>query len=540
MENVTIKEKRPNPVYRFFDKFFHFSEHGTNIKTEIFAGILAFIGVACTTFLLASVITSAMGNSPVDASGFSNDACAIYVAICMLSAVSSILVGLIANVPFVQSTSLGMVSLISTLLGTFAGLTYYNILFIALISNAIYLVVMLVKPAREFILKAVPASVKKAIPAATGALLIVYTLVNLGILNLNTLDLASDMQSASCAGDPISKFAISYISLNFDASNKADFYSYMPVITATFSFLLMLILKSLKFNIKGKEWKFKHPTIVAFGIGLLIYVIYWAIRGNFTDYYFYSFVVPSYASFIWMHFRTKVFKKLCIFTVFTKGLDFSGYTGNMNIFFVFIISIVSFVVLGVAETGSTYVAHSYLAGECDENGTPMYRGNKLYGPVESYANPYSATALCSVLGCMFGAGPMVARNESTLGSHEGGRTGLTAIVAGCLFIVTCFNMVFNGLFMNEMIIGGITLFVGFSLLTSLKNIDWSDVIEAMPSITLIVVAAATTNIVLAISVGVVCDLLLKIIRFKFKEITIGQAVLSVILLANIAFTTHIL
>lgn len=139
-EKKAVKE--PSKVYKAVDRYFGFTERGTNIKTEIYAGILMFVEVACFMMVSAFMIQSNTGFAQYYP---------VYFATVLISVISSVLMGVICNVPFVQSVSLGLIMLIVSIFGRYTGLTYANIMAIALVSNLIYLAVMLVKPAKEFV-----------------------------------------------------------------------------------------------------------------------------------------------------------------------------------------------------------------------------------------------------------------------------------------------------------------------------------------------------------------------------------------------------
>ena len=530
------KEKKHNPLWRGLNKFFKFEERGTNFKREIFAGLLSFLCIAGTALVVANLLSEGTAQTTGMRLGH-----VIFFLIALMSAISSITVGLVCNVPVVHSVSLATVSLILSIYGKYQGLTYFNILAIAFVSNLIYLAIMLVKPVREFIFKAIPDTVKRALPVAIGMLIIGFVLVQLDILQVNNYDLMHVLTNYAKAGDPMSKVAISYVTLNFDFFKDPNyFYSYMPIIIA----LCIVIVAAILRNIKIKNFTFKHPVIDAFGIGLLIYIIFWVVRGNFTDYYLYSFIVPSYGA---MYFGSSplpvitMIKNNYLLSAFQKGFDFSAFkaavdagTSSGNVFFIFLSSILSFVVLGISETGSVVKTMAYQGQQVNEEGQ-LVTNISRNGFGWEFANVYSVTAAVNVVGSILGCMPVSARHESTVGGEEGGRTGLTAVVAGLLFIVTMFNMIFNGLFVNGILIYGLMLLAGFSLLSNIRNIDFGDKVEFVPALLMIVSATFTQDIVLALTIGVVSYVVMQLITFKIKNIKIGTAILAAILLINLIF-----
>jgi len=515
--------KEPSKAYQAVDRYFGFTERGTNIKTEIFAGILMFVEVACFMMVSAFMIQSNTGFAQYYP---------IYFATVLISVISSVLMGVLCNVPFVQSMSLGLIVLIISIFGRYTGLTYANIMAIALVSNLIYLAVMLIKPAKEFIFNAVPNSIRKVIPAALGAFVIVYALIQMNVFSVQTTNFEDKLAQMGSTQSTISFFGFSYIKFNLDASDPANWYAYMPVIMAIVAFLVMTVLK---------RFKIKHATIISFGASLLVYLVAWAgIRRNFNDYYLYAFITPSYGSMYFyqsLDMITRMFSGQLLFTAFQQGFDFSALSealGGGAVFGVFLVSVISFLVLGVSETGAAVSGHGYLTDGLDEEGRAKYTQNdRLLRKGAPYANVYAVNAFSSALGCMLGAGPVVVRSETAVGGSEGGKTGLSAIVAGLLMIVCLFNLVFNGLFINGTVVYGLMLYVGLMMLTSLKNVDFSDVNTALPPLLMVVVTAISANITAGIAVGIVFHTALEMLKFKFKEIKVGTYVLTGIMLVTL-------
>lgn len=523
------KEKTPSAFMRGLDSFFCFSKRGTNIKTEIFAGLLMFLEVACFTMVNAYLLSSNVGYPQYYG---------IYFATILISAISSVLIGVLCNAPFTQATSLGLILLMVSIYGQYSGLTYANIMAIGLVSNFVYFLAMVIPPVRKFIFTGIPQSIRKALPAAMGVFVIVYVLLQMNVLTLTEMDYTGKLQSMAAAGDPITHFGITYITLNMTI-DPTNWYGYMPAIMAIVAFVLMMVLK---------RFKLKHATIISFGVTLVVYLILFAIRGNFLDYYLYAFITPAYGSMYFYQgpeFVTRMFSKQLFLQAFTSGFDFSAYeaarsaaieagtAAGPSVTTLFVSTALAFLITGVSETGAAITAHSYVTGLQDENGSALYLENSTFKKAAPFVNAYSVNALSSMIGCALGAGPVVVRAESAVGGSEGGKTGLSAIVAGLLFIPCLFNLIFNGVFINGMVVYGILLYVGFHLLTSLKNCELSDVTGALPVLLMIVCAGFTMNLATAISVGIIADLVINLLLFKFKNMKPATFLLSIILLLGL-------
>lgn len=527
--NATGTAKAPNAVARALNKFFGMYDRGSNIKTEIYAGLLMFFELAA--FILIGSVMLTNGTNLTSGHYFG-----VYFATAFTTAVTSILIGIWCNVPLVQSTSLGLISVMLSIYGANTGLTYANLMAIGFVGNLVYLVIMVIPATRNFIAKGIPASVRKALPAALGLFLIMFALLQLGVISISNYSLFDFLSGRLTATEgSMDSYGVNVITLNFDSAD--NWYSFMPIVSAMVGFLIMLVLK---------HFNRKHATIFAFLGALVFYVVMWLIRGNFRDYWFFGFAAPSYAEMQVYRGITAVLQdfdvvEFCAFNkygTYTSGFDFSGYLtaletsgvagGGFNVFLLFVTSAASITLLGACETGAALTGCAYLSGTVDENGTPMYTVQQNFRTLGNYVNVYSVNAFSGVVGCLLGCGPVSARAESAIGASEGGRTGFAAIIAGLLMIVTMFTTVFGGLFMNGAVVYGLLIFVGLMLLTSLKNCDFSSVDKAIPYLATILVAFLTMNFARAIVIGILADALIKLLSFKFKEFKPANIVVSVL------------
>lgn len=510
-----------------FDRFFRLSERGTNIKTEIFAGLLMFFEAVVMLVVASQLLANAAGMSSYTT---------IYYGVVLTSIITTLLVGFLCNAPFVQSISMSGVVLIATLLTKNAGVSLANVALIAFFANVVYLVIMVIRPAREFLFASVPQQVKKALPAALGGYLLVYAVTQLNLFGTETHNFSSVLEGMAAAGDALPFWGINVYSFGIDNAAFGGWYATMAVITALVAIVALVVFNGLKL---------KHSTILGFATAFVFYLAMWVLRGNFVDYYLYAFITPAYGGMyfydslprIQREFDAAVFAQL-----FESGFDFSAFktalesaalaegaeaAGTSSQVWEFVIStFFSFLLLGVAETGSVVNAHAYAANAYDEEGNIVFVNNKLLGPVADCANVYAVNALSSLIGCFVGIGPVNPRAEGIVGANEGGKTGLSAIVAGLLMIVALFNLVFSALFLDGIIVLGMLIFAAVSLLSAFKHCDFTDLNSALPFIGTVLVTALMQNIGYGILVGILLDTVTKLLGGRFRQVHIGSYVLS--------------
>jgi AGZA family xanthine/uracil permease-like MFS transporter len=138
-----------------------------------------------------------------------------------------------------------------------------------------------------------------------------------------------------------------------------------------------------------------------------------------------------------------------------------------------------------------------------------------------------ADAAATVIGATLGTSTTTSFIESAAGVEEGGRTGLTAVVTGLLFITTLFFLpIYKAIPSNA--IYPILVMVGVLMFSELKNIDFSDLVVAVSSFVTVILMPLTYSITLGLSAGFVVYLTLAVLRKDFDKVNIGTVTLAVI------------
>lgn len=155
------------------EKMFKLKEHGTNVKTEIIAGLTTFFAMAYIIFLNPMILGE---NSPA---AMANTA--VVTATCISAAIGTWLMGILSNYPMAQAPGLGLNAVFSyTLCGAF-GLSAGASLSAVFIAG-VFFILLTVTGARTALVKAIPVSLKKAIGAGIGLFVALIGFVNAGIV----------------------------------------------------------------------------------------------------------------------------------------------------------------------------------------------------------------------------------------------------------------------------------------------------------------------------------------------------------------------
>lgn len=130
-----------------------------------------------------------------------------------------------------------------------------------------------------------------------------------------------------------------------------------------------------------------------------------------------------------------------------------------------------------------------------------------------------ADAISTTTGSLFGTSPSTAYMESTSGVSAGGRTGLTSLVVGVLFIVSMFFSPLIAAISNfPAITAPVLIIVGCFMMDGLARIDWKSFDEAFPAFAIILTMPLTSSIATGIAIGFITYPLMKVLGGKGKQV----------------------
>ncbi|MEM6800574.1 MAG: NCS2 family permease [Bacteroidota bacterium] len=163
------------------DKFFRLSEKGTNVRTEVFAGLTTFLTMSYIIFVNPEML----GKTGMDAG-------AVLVATCLASALGSLLIGILANYPFAQAPGMGLNAFFVYTVVMGLGYSWQQGLAIVFLSGVIF-ILLTITGLRKKIIDAIPSNLKFAIAPGIGLFIALIGLKNTGIVNMEgpVLDLGN-------------------------------------------------------------------------------------------------------------------------------------------------------------------------------------------------------------------------------------------------------------------------------------------------------------------------------------------------------------
>jgi AGZA family xanthine/uracil permease-like MFS transporter len=153
---------------------------------------------------------------------------------------------------------------------------------------------------------------------------------------------------------------------------------------------------------------------------------------------------------------------------------------------------------------------------------------------EQFKRAFQATSVSALLSGIFGTSPTVATVESAASMAAGGRTGLTAVTTGFLFMLSAFFIPVIKLIPNSAI-APILIIIGGLMLQNIRNLDLKDMSESFPAIFIIAMIPFTYSIADGIAIGFILYPILKISIGKAKEVSFALYVIAALFLFNFVF-----
>jgi AGZA family xanthine/uracil permease-like MFS transporter len=185
--------------------------------------------------------------------------------------------------------------------------------------------------------------------------------------------------------------------------------------------------------------------------------------------------------------------------------------------------VISFLFVNLFDTAGTLLGVANRANLIDEN-----------GDVKNLDRALKADSTSSVVGAFFGCAPVTSYVESSAGVEAGGRTGLTAVVVGLLFLLAIFFSPLAAI-VPAYATSGALIYVAILMLGGMEKLDWSDTTELVPSLIMVVMIPLTFSIANGIALGFISYVVIKAFVGEIKSVSSGAWFLFAIFVAKFVF-----
>ncbi|WP_339306782.1 NCS2 family permease [Paenibacillus sp. FSL L8-0435] len=424
------------------DRFFKLKENGTNVRTEIVAGLTTFMTMAYILF----VNTLFLGQA---GAGMSDNA--VFFATAVGAGLMTIIMGLFVNIPIALAPGMGLNAYFMTVVLSSNGAITWQAALGAVFLSGIVFIILTVTKIRQMLLVAVPQSIKMAITVGIGLFITIigFKLANLVAVTVNVAPDADLSQPI-----PGSSFNLSL----------GNFITHHDALLALIGLLLIAILMVMR--VKG---------------ALLIGIVATTLIGipmGVTN-------LSGLSGASWL----PNFSDLAVGQLDLKG---AISLGLFEIIFIF-----TFVEL--FDTFGTMVGTATRMGIMKDK----KKGEKAIGKA------MLVDAVGVSAGAALGTSTITAYVESASGVEAGGRTGLTSVTTGLLFILALFIAPL-ALVVPSAATAPALIIVGVLMMSQVRSIEWDDFLQAFPAFLTIVLMPFTGGIANGISAGIVSYVILAV------------------------------
>lgn len=469
------------------DKFFKISERGSNVRTEIIAGLTTFFAMAYIIVVNPNQVVGFSFGVP----GIERVWNAVYIASILVAVVGTLLMALYAKMPFAQACGMGLNSfffvsfvLPAVISGGDVIDGYQSGVVIILVSGLIFLILS-VTGLRSKIARALPDCLKKAIPAGIGLFIAFIGFQNVGIIQANqyTLVQFNDFHGAIQAGTFVQ--------------------TALPALLALIGLLMIAILERHK--IKGS---------------VLI-----VIATITAAYYLITFTVPSFEmGQIGQSFKD--FAEVGITGVFQGQSWKDAFTGEaIGGIFSAIMLIITFCLVDMFDTIGTLYGTASQANLLDENGDPINVDKCM-----------TCDAVGTVTGAVLGTSTCTTFVESAAGVGAGGRTGFASVItalcfAACLFLAPLASLV------PSCATAPALIWVGVLMLRNFANVDMKDPRSAVPAFLALIMMPLTYSISNGIGIGAIAYTLITLCTGKYQKKDIPVTIIALLFILRFCMIT---
>ena len=156
------------------------------------------------------------------------------------------------------------------------------------------------------------------------------------------------------------------------------------------------------------------------------------------------------------------------------------------------------------------------------------------GDIDNLDRALKADSGSSAVGSLFGCSPVTSYVESSAGIEAGGRTGLTAVTVGMLFLFAIFFAPLASM-IPAYATSGALIYVAILMLSSMEKLNWTDLSDLLPALVIIVMMPLTFSIANGIALGFLSYVIIKIFSGQIKVISSGAWFLTIVFLSKFIF-----
>jgi AGZA family xanthine/uracil permease-like MFS transporter len=422
---------------------FKLEAHGTDVRTEILAGVTTFLTMSYIIFVNPDILSTT-----------GMDKNAVFVATCLAAALGTFIMAFVANWPIGLAPGMGLNAFFAFTVVKGMGFTWEQALGAVFISGCIF-ILLTITGVRSWLVAGIPKSLRSAIAAGIGMFLAIIALSNAGVVVAN----------------PATKVGL---------GNLAS----LPVVLAAGGFLLIALLD---------YWRVRGAILIG-----IVAVTLASMALGLTKYQGIVSMPPSIAP-----------------TFFKLDILGALHAGFFHIILVFVL-------VEIFDATGTLTGIARKAGLLNDSpqGRPAGPGGAQVGAKDGQSGlgrALFADSLAIFSGSLLGTSSTTAYIESASGVQAGGRTGLTALTVGLLFLAALFIAPLAAV-VPAYATAPALLYVAGLMMRELLEIDWNDITESVPSALAALIMPFTYSIANGLAFGFIMYAALKLLTGRAREV----------------------
>ncbi len=457
------------------EKFFKLKENETKVSTEVIAGVTTFFAMSYILFVNPAILS---------ASGMPFQA--VFLATIIASVVGTLIMGLFANVPYAQAPGMGLNAFFTFTVVFGLGYTWQQALAMVFICGLINIFITVTK-IRKLIIHAIPESMQHAIGGGIG-IFVAYV----GIKNANLISFSAD--SATITSSMVDGEVATNVTMNGGVVPALVNFNNPEVLLSVIGLVLMTVLVVM--NIRG-----------AILIGIVGTTIIGILMG-----------VVDLSAIDWQaNSLGNSINELGV----TFGAGF-GPEGMQSLFAdsakipQVIMTIIAFSLSDTFDTIGTFIGTGRRTGIFSQEDEDALEDSK--GFTTKMDRALFADAVATSIGAVFGTSNTTTFVESAAGIGAGGRTGLTSVVvAGMFLLSSMFSPIIS--IVPAQATAPALILVGVMMMASFKDIDWTQLEEAVPAFFASIFMGLCYSISYGIAAGFIFFAIVKVVKGKGKEVS---------------------
>ena len=457
------------------EKFFKLKENETKVSTEVIAGVTTFFAMSYILFVNPAILS---------ASGMPFQA--VFLATIIASVVGTLILGLFANVPYAQAPGMGLNAFFTFTVVFGLGYTWQQALAMVFICGLINIFITVTK-IRKLIIHAIPESMQHAIGGGIG-IFVAYV----GIKNANLISFSAD--SATITSSMVDGEVATNVTMNGGVVPALVNFNNPEVLLSVIGLVLMTVLVVM--NIRG-----------AILIGIVGTTIIGILMG-----------VVDLSAIDWQaNSLGNSINELGV----TFGAAF-GPEGMQSLFAdsakipQVIMTIIAFSLSDTFDTIGTFIGTGRRTGIFSQEDEDALEDSK--GFTTKMDRALFADAVATSIGAVFGTSNTTTFVESAAGIGAGGRTGLTSVVvAGMFLLSSLFSPIIS--IVPAQATAPALILVGVMMMASFKDIDWTQLEEAVPAFFASIFMGLCYSISYGIAAGFIFFAIVKVVKGKGKEVS---------------------